>query len=160
MDQPRQHTSRTAENLNYVDRLVASTGCDIEPINVTQSGDDAAETSASDRDAVATKDNPSKTRLARPALALAIFLPIFAGVGTAGATQFLRGRAPTIGRAKRMFRRPVIIPVLVSKQNNAPEMAGAVDISRGGVKLLWKREALLEERPVCRRSSRHWFWRD
>lgn len=73
MDQPRQHTSRTAENLNYVDRLVASTGCDIEPINVTQSGDDAAETSASDRDAVATKDNPSKTRLARPALALAIF---------------------------------------------------------------------------------------
>jgi hypothetical protein len=34
-------------------------------------------------------------------------------------------------------------------------MAGAVDISRGGVKLLWKREALLEERPVCRRSSRH-----
>lgn len=88
------------------------------------------------------------------------FLPIFAGVGTAGATQFLRGRAPTIGRAKRMFRRPVIIPVLVSKQNNAPEMAGAVDISRGGVKLLWKRKALLEERPVCRRSSRHWFWRD
>lgn len=39
------HTSRTIENLNYVDRLVASTGCDIEPINGAQSGGDAAETS-------------------------------------------------------------------------------------------------------------------
>ena len=75
---------------------------------------------ASNRDAVATKDNPHKPRLARPTLALAIFLPTFADVGTAGATQFLRGCAPTIGRAKRMFRRPAIIPVLVSKQNNAP----------------------------------------
>jgi len=37
---------------------------------------------ASNRDAVATKDNPHKPRLARPALALAIFLPTFAGVGT------------------------------------------------------------------------------
>ena len=86
MDHPRQHTSRTIENLNDVDRLVASTGCDIEPINVTESADDAAETSGSDRDAVATRDNPPKTRLARPALALAIFLPIFAGADTAGAT--------------------------------------------------------------------------
>ena len=133
-----RHTTRTLENLTYVDRLVAATGCDIEPVSASQRGEsttDADDTGArapDDRSQLATARNSGGFWIGL------LILALLCAAGMAGAVMYLQKNGTVSERKKRRKRHLAVIPVMVTPNGGTPDVADTVDISLDGVKLSWK----------------------